>query len=124
VTAAATAVAWGEVADLLDTAGDELERRGWCQGVDGDDGSDPDGCRVCLDGALYAATTGSPFPDPADFHTGNVGLRCEARQVLREVIGLPFPEPLTSWNDQPGRTAEQVIAAVRQAARVARGRAA
>lgn len=116
----APAVAWAEVADLLDAAADELVRRGWCQGYNGDDGSDPDGCRVCADGALYAATTGDPWPDPADSDSNRL-LRLHARRVLREVADAPA---VTSWNDTKGRTAEQVVAAVRQAARVARGRAA
>jgi hypothetical protein len=123
VTAAAEAVAWAEVARLLNTAADELERRGWCQGDFGDDGSDPDGCRVCLDGALYAATTGSPFPDPADSY-GNQVLRFRARELIREAARISSIATVTGWNDRRGRTAEQVIAAVRQAARVARGRAA
>ena len=84
---------------LLDAA-DLLERDGWCQHRTRDDCG-----RYCALGAVQLVGHYSPFFKLVfdDFRI--------AERVLYSVVG-----PIPAWNDQPGRTREEVCAALRQAA--------
>lgn len=70
---------------------------GWCQG----EMSTPDG-RVCIYGAIEAVA-GDPF------------LAVRMIRRVREVVGRDF---LGVWNDEPERTQQDVVRALRQAARI------
>ena len=82
------------VVDVLNRTADILEDGGWVQHA-----YETDKGEHCLIGALEVA---------APYGT----LYSEARNALFDVVGT---SPL-SWNDMPGRTKEQVIAVVREAA--------
>ena len=87
--------------DLLNAA-EYIERHGWCQSraFDGD--------RACMMGAIYAATGGT-------FRGLTVGAVDERylNAVMRVLLIAPSP---TRWNDEKGRTKQEVIDALRQAA--------
>jgi putative intracellular protease/amidase len=99
------------VADVLDRAADVIAERGHCKGdYEGPDGS------VCAIGALLVAIAGGPA-DPLNarqFHT-----YMSARDWASDVVG----NAVARWNDAPERTADEVIAALREAARRERGAA-
>jgi hypothetical protein len=88
------------VADVLNGAADLIERDGWCQSryllETGE---------RCADGAIAVAGNG---------HHG--GVRSVARLALRSAIG---GESVVIWNDAPGRTKAEVVAALRAAAELA-----
>jgi hypothetical protein len=93
-----------QVAADLRAAAEVLERDGWTQGVYHDLES---GCR-CAQGALdsiYGAHEAEGSYDQAVEEAAN--------DHLAAVIGTPR---IISWNDEPGRTADEVIAALRAAA--------
>jgi hypothetical protein len=83
---------------LLDAA-ELLERDGWCRGTPKGDG------RHCVLGALGLAIR----------RTIEINDPCLV--VLREVTGAKPPRGLVDWNDAPGRTQAEVVAALREAAR-------
>ncbi len=84
----------------LDAAASYLESHGWQQGNAGIHG----GPR-CVSGALCSATfTGSGFAPT------------EASLALAIHLRVDRPLSLIRWNDAPGRTAAEVIAALRAAA--------
>jgi hypothetical protein len=83
-------------AGMLTAAADLIEQRGWCQRKFQDD----DG-RLCVEGAIYH---GLAVLDRVCF---------DAVRILRRHIG---DDSLIRWNDQPGRTQDQVVAALRAAA--------
>lgn len=85
-----------DVAAVLDGAADLLERDGWCQRA----WRNRTGQR-CAQTALVDSAEGV-YDDPW----------VKATWVMRQWIG----ESLTPWNDEPGRTASEVIAALRGAA--------
>lgn len=82
-----------------------LKKRGWCQGglADGADGP------CCMVGACNVVRCGSPYGGP-----GAIGI-----DEIEEAIGTPL---YGIWNDDPGRTLGQVIAALRKAAKLAGNR--
>lgn len=81
-----------QVAADLRAAADVLRRDGWTQG-----GLSADG-RHCAIEALFRATAG-------------VGRALVAHDALRSQVGK-----VATWNDTPGRTADEVIAALEAAA--------
>ena len=85
---------------ILSDAADLLEREGWCQGI----AQDGWGAR-CLVGAIWAAyyLLGSPRDT----------LDTIFRALIPE-IGRAF---MVDFNDTPGRTVEEVTAALRNAKR-------
>jgi hypothetical protein len=85
-------------ADVLNRAADLLEEFGWCQGRAG---SKAEGT-MCLDRAIGEAEKDLGI------------LLARARTTLSEHIGIPLP---FIWNDTPGRTKEEVVRALREAAR-------
>lgn len=80
----------------------------------------PSECAVCIAGALSIAISGNPIPDrnysPGRQHYDVIAGR------LADAMGIegdPELEPvgrLADWNDLDGRTADDVIAALEQAA--------
>lgn len=105
--------------EVLNAAADHIERRGWT-GASGTDSEvtkrawypDPEAVYpVCAEGALRLA---------------NGGLRAnDAIKALKVYLHDRYPECVNSvsgevvvfsWNDAPGRTADEVIAALRAAA--------
>lgn len=89
-------------ADVLERAAELLERDGWCQRqLHHCDGS------RCVRGAIIDAAleVGEGSLPPSEW--------------LRRHLGAK--RSLPEWNDDPGRTADEVIAKLREAAKVARG---
>jgi hypothetical protein len=85
-------------ADVLERAADLLEEFGWLQGTLG---SKEEG-GFCLLGSVFTAHRDLTGEDPGTI--------------------LPYPEVGSSiWNDQPGRTKEEVIVRLRGAAARLRG---
>ncbi len=87
------------VADVMNGAADLIERDGWAQGqyLNVHTGG------RCADGAITAAGVGVTYY-----------VRNQAREVLRAYIGGNAP---VIWNDVPGRTKAEVVAALRAAAK-------
>jgi hypothetical protein len=79
-------------------AADLIERCGWVQGVS----EGPNG-ETCIQSALYNVTS------PIDFYSEY----SPALQLIRDAIGSAY---IPDWNDTPGRTKAEVIAALRKAA--------
>ncbi len=83
-------------AEVARRAADLLERDGWCQGR-----FSTFARRRCLSGALMAADRwGSPA----------------VQQVQKQVLVHTGTWCPSQWNDAPGRTADEVIALLRQVA--------
>lgn len=108
-----------DYAGALDCAADRVAR-GWCQGVYGDrDGN------VCLVGAVgiacgrkISASEGSYFED--NHRATSTSAEDLARERMKTALSyLPMPGP-DRWNDEPGRTQEEVVEALRTAAARAR----
>ena len=89
-----------EVADIFDGAADLIERHGWCKGVAKDERG-----RLCAIGALH---------DAAMLTHCAFGFMAEGQ--LEEELGRSVAE----WNDEPVRTVQEVLDALRAAAKVAR----
>ena len=98
-----------QVAADLRAAADVLERDGWTQG----DYHASDGCH-CVVGAIEVATGYWTSSRPQ--HDLSVTARREtAVDVFEAVLESPA-DTVFDWNDAPGRTAAEVIAALRAAA--------
>jgi hypothetical protein len=88
--------------EVLLKAAELLERRGWCQ----NELTNPETGAYCVLGALQTVCLVDYF------------IESEAREILRnKVYGEP-PETgsLVDWNDEPGRTATEIISTLRAAA--------
>lgn len=94
--------------EVLRKAADRLETGGWCQHTS----VDREG-RYCAAAAIDYATGYDPV-DGYDNRMVATGLYDAAMALLAEHVG--DPGGIVSWNDAPGRTAEQVIHAMREAA--------
>jgi hypothetical protein len=124
-------------ADTLQRAAEHLERHGWTQGAYYADYSS-DTPPACVIGALAIAAYGYPNPDPFsdEFDPDSADSDgwhrfVTAEQHLHTHLGLrPIdpdstdPETLDDWNDADGRTAAEVITALRAAADIYPGGAA
>lgn len=108
-------------ADVLDGAADIIERNGWWRQYYYDPGSQLPmrDCAVCARGAINLAANGKNPNRLSD-----VGQ--DALRALERYLGISgeYPHSVADWNDKPGRTAEEVIAALRGAAAAERERAA
>lgn len=95
-----------KASELLRKGADEIRRRGWWQGAYGSDHEDLKSCSVCAVGALNAADSGTPYPadDLSDAHYAASRLLDEL--VWRDGAGSPG---IVNYNDQPGRTVEEVL---------------
>lgn len=82
----------GVVADLV-AGRDYIKRNGWCQH------QSRDGMRVCALGGLLEVT-----PDNARQDAACVALA----RALRASLGQP--REVAGWNDEPGRTIDDVLA--------------
>lgn len=91
---------------LLLAAASILEHEGWCQSeLAAEDGS------FCLHGALQEAAFRLSAADGDRLRWERAGI--EAQTSVRSQVGGYH---LAHWNDEPGRTAGEVVAAMRQAA--------
>jgi hypothetical protein len=86
-------------ADVLDKAAKIIEERGWCQGKEAFRSGGPTCAAVAIG---IAAPVGT-------------GLRGQAERFLHHWL-TPTPRNVIFWNDAPGRTADEVITALRSAA--------
>lgn len=84
-----------EVRDVLLGAAEVIAERGWCQGRYLDSSG-----AVCIEGSLRRAA------QPSHDHLFEACLAVD-RNVGRDIV---------AWNDAPGRTAEEVIAKLREVA--------
>lgn len=105
-------------AETLREAADVIRRNGWIQG-DYFDRDQLDGgriskdCSVCLHGAINLAAGGDP---ENDYHHNAVKATNTLVEWLWTALDPAIYASLSAWNDAPGRTAEQVIAALEAAA--------
>lgn len=100
------------VVDVLDRADQALATHGWGQhSFVTDDG------RMCLDGALRYAIAGTPEVTLAHLLlTDEYSVLLAARLRLAQVIAPDDDGFVTvGWNDEPGRTVDEVRAALRAA---------
>lgn len=106
-----------EFADILDKAADHIDTVGWHQGRLYDDAYTPlTACPVCAMGAINTALFGTP-KFPLDMRRAD----CETYEVadlLRPRIGNA---ELAEWNDEEGRTQDEVTALMRETAAELRG---
>lgn len=98
------------VAELLRKAADELETHGWTRLKMQDEAG-----RKCMLGALNWAVFGDDWsnfacPEPTDEQRATW---MDAQAALRQRLGV---RSLTTWNDEPGRTAGTVIRTLRAVA--------
>jgi hypothetical protein len=121
-------------ADTLLRAADYLQRHGWTRGAYYAT-TNTDTPPACVTGALAIAAYGYPHPDPysdavhpdhpvadswhafvtAEYRLSHhLGLKPADRDSLE-------PETLYGWNDDPARTAAEVIATLRAAAQPSGG---
>ena len=90
--------------EILERAANELDRSGWCQRISRNTAG-----QMCAEYAL-SYVCGEPFVHQLHYQ--------RARWMLLGHIGFPrLVSSLTRWNDAPGRTKEEVTAAMREAAR-------
>jgi hypothetical protein len=99
------------VADICDKAADVIDRNGHHQGYLYDEAKADDGlllqaCPVAVVGAVNVAVFGKPRW-PAEDHADSP-LAQAAVLALEETVGGPVP----GWNDEAGRTGEDVITAL------------
>ena len=87
--------------EILTDAADLIERDGWRQGR-GSQGQ-------CATSAIWEANRTEGIPKTAQAHA-----ETEALSALRDVINR---HAIPKWNDGPGRTKEEVVSALREAAR-------
>lgn len=93
------------VSETLERAAEILEHDGWCQGrYVSEDGS------RCLMGALWRAA-----------YDGGGAYTLPEEESLRKFLGVGYRR-LSQWNDAPGRTAKEVVAALRACARKEKNR--
>lgn len=92
--------------ELLVKARNRLERDGWMRGCF----LEPEGTRVCSWGAIcYETPLHSGVDCPREYD--------EAVATLGGVVGVDKAAAIAVWNDTPGRTKEQVLAAFDEAIR-------
>lgn len=115
-----------ETADILDEAANVIERNGWIQGDyvnqrQIEDGKGPGDCACCARGAINTAAGGSPYND-------YLLVAIEASNAVETWLtnsgAIGETLSLVEWNDKDGRTADDVITALRGAAQAERERAA
>lgn len=97
-----------KLSTILNDAADLLEREGWIQGaLESREGR-------CAVGAIRAACG---IDNNRDFDKQERKLIALSRRAIWAARrGLPFAT-ITAWNDHPARTREEVITALRKAAR-------
>lgn len=99
-------------ADAILVKAKERLRGHWMQG-DYSDGSDVDTCDVCMLGAIFWTICGDPdgIPGAATaWHFVNRAIS-EAYDDAVRALEKVTDDNISSWNDTPGRTEEEVLAA-------------
>jgi hypothetical protein len=102
-----------DTADVLRKAADVIDQRGWCQGSFVPPNSDPLTAPVCAEAAISVA--GGVLPFGRGFASAGVDAAIAAR-AARRVFRHRVQRPISDWNDEPERTAEQVTAELRACA--------
>jgi hypothetical protein len=98
-----------QIAEVLDEAVAYLDNYGWLQG---DYAQAEKECPVCAVGAINVAAFGTPYPSSSN---GSWDVTSEiAETVVEQMQILGFD--LAAWNDQEGRTKEEVTEALRSTA--------
>lgn len=89
-----------------------IEKNGWTRGefYTEVEGLEPPDCPVCSMGAIYTVAEGHP--------AGGSGEWAAVQRVVQAKIAMDkyVSGNVISWNDAPGRTAEEVISAFRDCA--------
>ena len=96
---------------ILNAAADLIERTGWTQGFSALD-SYGDSCYISSPAATCYCAYGAVIKSHADLGGGR-GLLGPAFDIFR--ANAQTTDGVIDWNDQPGRTKEEVIAALRGA---------
>ena len=112
-----TSINHAEVAETLHRAADLIEQRGWQHGppVDGSawDWGGEGSASLCLEGAIFAAL------DRPRYWASNEINACPAGRAVRDHLADRFVgDNLWTWNDDPQRTASEVIEVLRATAAV------
>lgn len=108
--------------EVLDLAADTIQERGWTHvGEDWGGGWKVDvwgrdGGPVCIEGAIGAVIGCNPA-----FMCESVN-NCPAGIAVKEYLGIAPWATLYDFNDEPGRTAEEVIEVLRATAAVERAK--
>jgi hypothetical protein len=106
-----------QVAQDLRAAAEVLRRDGWTQG----DLGTCDGPKCAVGAAYYVASDGAEVV--YEFFRSDAVRRAEQiADLVADEIGVERSE-LPNWNDEPGRTADEVIAALEAAADAAEAQA-
>lgn len=102
-----------QVVSDLRACADLIEKNGWIQGdfYQEREGVPPVECPVCSVGAMYTVTSGHPSNEVVVDWAG-IQRFIAAKTALWEFL----PDNIITWNDTPGRTAEEVIQAFRACA--------
>lgn len=100
------------LSETLDLAADLVRDKGWTQGASGWEGP-----RVCLEGAIAAASGLDVFADGIGTMAVN---QCPAGRAVRR--HLCYYGMLWAWNDREGRTAVEVEGVLRSAAAAERAK--
>ena len=106
-------------AEVLEAAADRIERDGWYRG---DFFADPppyfnvdDIARILIATPKPCCVSGALIAEVGHYDTDT------AERLLMQHLGLRWIDELPRWNDAPGRTKEEVVAALRAAAAKERG---
>jgi len=102
--------------ETLIKAAELIEEHGW----DRHTYYDPDTDCYCVDGAIMAVTGHEPMIDGYRLSKTTQDLydRDAAEQLLMEHLGISTIPALFRWNDDPDRTKEEVVSALKAAANV------
>lgn len=113
------------VADILDKAADIIERQGWTQGDWYQElPVPPEDCPVCAGGGINVATDHAPDDDGYTYDERDEAFRAFAHHVDPDQANKSeegdyldaWISAIGEWNDDPERTIEQVVAALRACA--------
>lgn len=113
-----TLAEWAELKQVLDGAG-ELVKEGWTQGEWARDATgarvhpeSTGACRFCMEGALKRAA--SKLEPDCRARRGN--LVHGATLAIERTLADELEGEIADWNDEEGRTQEEVVAVIGQAA--------
>lgn len=118
-----------------------LLNQGWCQGTMAQSYSvitegkgrlrveyvpllsyrDPDAVRWCLEGAIKKIREETPDPDDKNTDLFSIWDERKAFSLLEQAIGLKKGDSLIAWQDERGRTQEDVLHAIDRAIQFVNG---
>lgn len=108
-----------KTSEILDKAADVIERNGWVQDEWYEFGraEDPRDCPVCAGGGLDVAAGYDPG-EPDDIPALSAAVKAFAAHVdpAFDPAAQGGYGTVAGWNDEPGRTAEEVVRELRAAA--------